>query len=99
MAVFLFEFLFRGVDPNGANPGGASYHVILGQSGVDTWGAPTVQLSQAMTPAQAVAAGYTIPAIASAINTATMATNTQLAAQVVELQAQVVALGALPQVV
>jgi hypothetical protein len=96
MAAYLQEFLYRGVDPNGSNPGGATYHVILAEAGVDPWGAPIIQISVPMTPAAAATAGYNFANIATAINVATMAANTLLTTHVTALQAQVSSLGGTP---
>lgn len=86
--LYLYEFLFRGRAPGATEP--PDYHVILAQDTVDPFtGQPTTNTSLAMTPEQAKARGFDIPAVVAAIDTGTMAENTALKDQVATLQSQV----------
>lgn len=71
-APFLYEFLFRGRPPGDAQP--PAWHVVLGQAvALPGEPAPQVVLSAALTPTQAEAAGFPLPALLEAINADVMA--------------------------
>lgn len=73
MALYLEEFLYRG-RPDGQPP---AYHVVLGDAGTDAFGNPSLVLSGPLTPAQAEALGFSLQAVAEAINSQTLAALTQ----------------------
>ena len=82
MAVYLDEFLYRG-NPDGAE---GTFHVVLGSQSTDAFGTTQTSLSQALTPEEALAQGFGLPAIVAAINTGLAAENVSLKAQVLALQ-------------
>lgn len=82
---FVHEFMFRGRAPGDVQP--PAWHVILGDNITDPFGNSKFVDSGALTPAQAAAAGFPLPALLAAINTATMAQVTSLRAEVAQHKA------------
>jgi len=70
MSLYVHEFLFRGRDRDGGEP--PAWHLILGQSGSDVFGAPLPN-GPVMTMQQAIDAGYDLPAIIANINSEALA--------------------------
>ncbi|MGY2047949.1 hypothetical protein [Methylobacterium sp. JK268] len=84
---FLYEFLYRGRGPGAAEPPG--WHVVLAQSVAPPGGgAAQTVLSGALTPAQAEAAGFGLPALLSAINAGVMAERDAKAAALAVAEAE-----------
>lgn len=71
MALFLYEFLYRGRPPDHADP--AAYHVILADATTDAFGRAHVNVGPAMTPEQAAAKGFALPDLIKAIDVGVMA--------------------------
>jgi hypothetical protein len=84
MALYLYEFLYRGRPADHPEP--PAYHVILADATTDAFNQPHVNVGPAMTPEQASAMGFDLPAIIKAINAGVMAENTALKAAQDELQ-------------
>lgn len=85
MSLYVSEFLFRGHEPaGGAAP---AWHLVLGQSGSDAFGAPLPD-GPVMTMQQAEAAGYDLPAVIAAINTAALAEAERLGALLAAYEAE-----------
>ncbi len=84
MALYVYEFLYRGRSPDeaGATP---AWHLILGQSGTDGFGAPLPN-GPVMTMQQAAGEGHDLPAIIAEINAAALAEVDRLNAQVADLR-------------
>jgi len=90
MAIYIEEFLYRGKAPSsGATE---AWHVILGNETDNGFGGKAVAISDPMSPAQAATAGFPLPVILAAINTAIMDQLTASQAQTTTLQAQLDAL-------
>lgn len=96
---YLYEFLWRG-RPSGSAEAPA-YHVILARDATDGFGGTTTSLSPAMTPDQAAAAGFAMPAILADLNLALVSeasalkvSNAELVTAKTALEAQVAALAA-----
>lgn len=83
---YLYEFLYRGRAPGSSEA--PDYHVILAQDAEDAFGNTNTSMSPAMTPDQAKAMGFDLPAITSAINAGTMAENATLKTRLADVQAQ-----------
>lgn len=79
MSVYLDEFLYRGRPEGSDQP--PAYHVILGSVTRDGFGKTVVTTSDALTPEQAEAAGFPLPAALAAINAGAMAENALLRAE------------------
>lgn len=78
---YLEEFLYRGKAPDVPKEDPPTYHVLIGILGEDGFGKRRVDVSSALTPAQAAEQGYDIKTIVSEINTEVMEHNLALAAQ------------------
>lgn len=85
MALYLYEFLYRGRPPGDAEA--SAYHVVLAAAGTDAFGQATTAIGPAMTPDQARAKGFDLPAIVAAINTEVMAENAALKADLAKREA------------
>jgi hypothetical protein len=87
MAIYLYEFLYRGQPPGSSAP--PDFHVLLGDAQTDPFTQePTLVVSSAMTPAQANTAGFSLEAIIGAINVGLTADVQRLTDQVATLTAQ-----------
>lgn len=82
---FVYEFLYRG-QPAGSLTA-PDFHVVLAAPSTDVLGNATVIYSPAMTPAQAVALGMTLPTAVASIVTAVGAQITTVNAALAALQA------------
>ncbi|TDR90278.1 hypothetical protein [Enterovirga rhinocerotis] len=70
MAVFVYEFLFRGRPPGSGGP--PAFHVILGDAQTDAFGRETISLNGPMTPEQAGALGFPLETVIETINADTL---------------------------
>lgn len=88
-APFLYEFLYRGRPSSGHGSGAPGWHAIIGQY-VEMPGQSEPQFvsSEALTPEQAAAAGFSLPAILKAINAAALADRDAQAAALVTMTAE-----------
>jgi len=79
MAVFLYEFLYRGRSSDGQS----AWHVILRDEGIDGFGRPT-SAEMVLNMAQAEEANWPLPRLIEAINTGAMAEVEKLRTDVAE---------------
>ena len=84
--IFVQEFLYRGQPSD--NAVGSSFHVVLGAADTDAFGNEKISLNGPMTPDQAAAQGYPLPALLAAINAGLLSQVTALQAEVAALQSQ-----------
>ena len=84
MALYVYEFLYRGRDPEDAGP---AWHLALGQSGRDGFG-HRLSNGPVMTMSQAADAGYDLPAVIADINAAALREIEKLNAQLGDLRQQ-----------
>lgn len=68
--IFVEEFLYRG-QPS-ADEADAAWHVVLGAADVDAFGKPVLNLNGPFNMTQAIAAGWPLPTILAAINSASL---------------------------
>lgn len=66
MAIFLYEFLYRGRPGGSAEP--PAWHLILGSATVNDFGKSQIAAGDAMSVTQAKEAGWGLPEIVAAIN-------------------------------
>ena len=71
MALYVYEFLYRGPQQHNGNKG--AWHIVLGNDVADGFGNTKTLTSGPMTPEAAKAAGVELPAILAEINTEVMA--------------------------
>lgn len=86
---FVHEFLYRGRPENGPGSGAPGWHVVIGQY-IESLGRSEMELRQSepLTPEQAAAAGFSLPAILKAINAAALADRDAQAAALVAMTAE-----------
>lgn len=87
MAIFLEEFLYRGRPPDATEP--PAYHVVLGDVVRDAFGRTLLTTSGALTPDQAAAAGFPLPAVIAAIDAGLMAENAALRGELDALRREI----------
>ncbi|SDA33622.1 hypothetical protein SAMN02799622_05574 [Methylobacterium sp. UNC378MF] len=89
--LFLYEFLYRGRPPGDPQP--PAWHVVLAQVVTLPGGGPAqVVASVALSPTQAEAAGFPLPALLSAIDGAVLADRDAKAAALSKVEADLDAL-------
>lgn len=95
--IFVEEFLYRG-QPS-ADEADAAWHVVLGAADVDAFGKPVLNLQGPLNMTQAIAAGWPLPTILAAINSASLtqieavqAQNATLTQELTDAQAQIASL-------
>lgn len=84
--VFVEEFLYRG-QPS-ADAADAAWHVVLGAADVDAFGKPVLNLNGPLNMTQAIAAGWPLPTILAAINSASLTQIEAVQAQLAAAQTQ-----------
>lgn len=95
--IFVEEFLYRG-QPS-ADEADAAWHVVLGAADTDAFGKPVLNLNGPLNMTQAIAAGWPLPTILAAINSASLtqieavqAQNATLTQELADAQAQIASL-------
>lgn len=88
--IFVEEFLYRG-QPS-ADEADAAWHVVLGAADTDAFGKPVLNLNGPLNMTQAIAAGWPLPTILAAINSASLTQIEAVQAQLTAVNAEVTTL-------